>query len=240
MNTWKQAFWLAKFELKASIANIFLCWFILSILGFLFLTSFNDYLENNYAGFDIFFLLIFSYAPYWLRSSHFQFKKLSDHMYASPTLIMQIQLPIPKDALIKSRLIVYLAYLLPFMFTIFPIFYMMNSPIRDSIDIPTYLIFVLIWISYGLYFGIIVPASDTGQYITSKIMLYHLLIFFVIVMSLIVLFYLLFEIGIVAWTMMLAQDWALLTTVISIGLVILSWKFWSNQMKKTIKKLDYL
>src|SRR5690625_7219200 len=135
MNTWKQAFWLAKFELKASIANIFLCWFILSILGFLFLTSFNDYLENNYAGFDIFFLLIFSYAPYWLRSSHFQCKKLSAHLYASPTLIMQIHLPIPQDTLIKSRLIVYLADLLPILFPIFLIFYMFNSLFGDSVDI---------------------------------------------------------------------------------------------------------
>src|SRR5690625_134521 len=113
MKIWKQALWLANFELKASIVNILLCWFVLSFLGLIFLTSFNGYVENNYVGFDIFFLLIFSYAPYWLRSRHFQYQKISDRLYASPTWIMQRQLPIPKEILIKSRFLIYLAYLLP-------------------------------------------------------------------------------------------------------------------------------
>ncbi|MFD2130829.1 hypothetical protein ACFSKI_06210 [Pseudogracilibacillus auburnensis] len=60
MNTWKEAILLAKFELKSSQAQLFLCWLILTILSLIFLTSFKGYVEENYIGFDIFFLLVIS------------------------------------------------------------------------------------------------------------------------------------------------------------------------------------
>ena len=97
MKSWKQAFWLAKSEWKVSIVNIFLSWLILTIVTLIFLTSFNRYMEENYIGFDIFFLLVFSFGPFLFRSKYFQYKKVSGHIWASPTLIMQAQLPIPKN-----------------------------------------------------------------------------------------------------------------------------------------------
>lgn len=240
MQTWKKAYQLAKFEWRASFANIFICWFVLTVFGLLFSTSFSGYLETNYAGFDIAFLLGFSFAPYLLRSNHFQYKKVSDHLYASPTLIMQTQLPIPKDIVAKSRLIIYLPYLLPFALTIFPILYIANSSVRDAMDAPAYIVFALIWVFYGLYMGIMLPASDAGDYVTPKIVVYYSLAAAAIFMGIITLFYLLFGHGIVAWTIILARDWPVPAIIISIILIFISWKYWPVHMKKTMKELDYL
>lgn len=240
MKTWKQALWLAKFEWKVSAVNIFLCWIILSVIGLLYLTSFSGYLENNYVGFDIAFLLGFSAAPYWFRSKHFQYKEVSDHLHASPVLIMQTQLPIPKDVLAKSKLITYLAYLLPFMLTIFPVLYFINDSIRTTMDLPSYIVFSLIWIFYGLTLGVIFPASDAGDYTSPKILFYYLLATSVVLMGLLLLFYFVFGYGIVAWTIMLAKDWTILVIITLVMLTIVSWRFWPYYMKKTMQKLDYM
>lgn len=240
MKTWKQALWLAKFEWKVSAVNIFLCWIILSAIGLFYLTSFSGYLENNYVGFDIAFLLSFSAAPYWFRSKHFQYKEVSDHLHASPVLIMQTQLPIPKDVLAKSKLITYLAYLLPFMLTIFPVLYFINDSIRTTMDPPSYIVFSLIWIFYGLTLGVIFPASDAGDYTSPKILFYYLLATFVVVMGLLLLFYFVFGFGIVAWTIMLAKDWTILVIITLVMLTIVSWRLWPYYMKKTMQKLDYM
>lgn len=239
METWKQALWLAKFELRKSAVNIFSCWIVLSIFAFIYLTSFKNYLESNYVGFDIFFLFIFIFAPFWLRPKHFQYKKISGHVYASSTLVMQTQLPIPKIALAKSRLLIYIAYFLPYTLTAFTFYYLLDSSFRAQIDPQTYIIFVLIWICYGLYFGISLPASDAGDYMNTKTVFYYFLLTFAIIMALFLLFYLVFEYGIVAWTLMLAREWPIPTIFISVLLTTTSWKYWISHMEKSIKKLDY-
>lgn len=240
MKSWKQAFWLAKSEWKVSIVNIFLSWLILTIVTLIFLTSFNRYMEENYIGFDIFFLLVFSFGPFLFRSKYFQYKNVSGHIWASPTLIMQAQLPIPKDILAKSRLIIYFAYLLPFILTIFPIMYIGYSPIREVLSLPVYLVFVIIWICYCLYFGILLPASDVGDYATPKRMTYYFIFSFIIFFGIFIFFYKVLGYGIVAWTIRVAQNWPFLAIIISVILLVVSWKFMLFYMKKTMKKLDYM
>lgn len=239
MNTWKEAILLAKFELKSSQAQLFLCWLILTILSLIFLTSFKGYVEENYIGFDIFFLLVISFGPFWFRSKQFQYRRISNRLWASPVLIMQNELPIPKEVIAKSRLIIYLAYLMPFIFTVFSFLYIFNGTVREMMDLFTYAAFVLIWILYALYFGMIMPSSDAGDYHTPTKMVVSFLISFSLGLGFILFFYQVLGYGIVAWTIMLAQDWAFVAIGISIILVIISWKALPIYMVKTMKKLDY-
>ncbi|MEI3611217.1 hypothetical protein [Pseudogracilibacillus sp. SO30301A] len=240
MKMWKQAFWLAKFEWKVSAVNIFLCWLILTMVSLLFLTSFSRYIRENYIVFDIFFILAFSIAPSWLRSKHFQYQKVSEQIWASPTLIMQSQLPIPKDSVVKSRLIIYLAYLLPFIITVFPILYFFHSGIREIMSLTAYFVFFILWLSIGLSFGMIMPASDVGDYVSPKIISFYMIVTGLIGFGVSLFFYNFLGYGIVAWTIKLAQTQCLPTIIVAIILIWISWKFWPYYMKKRMQKLDYM
>src|SRR5699024_4842610 len=93
METWKEAFWLAKFELKKSIINLILGWLALSLFGLLFLLNFNSYFEpeNKYFGYDFIFLCLFGFGPSLARAKHFQYQQVQDQLWTSPTFVMQLQ-----------------------------------------------------------------------------------------------------------------------------------------------------
>src|SRR5699024_5292369 len=171
METWKEAFWLAKFELKKSLVNLFFGWLALSLFGTLFLMNFNSYFEpdNKYFGYDFIFLYLFGFGPSMVRAKLFQYQQVNGQLWTSPTLVMQLQLPIPKKSLVKSRLITYCAYLFPFIVTVFTILYLFDSELSAAISAQSYLAFVFIWLAYSFVFGMIMPASDVGDYITTKI-----------------------------------------------------------------------
>lgn len=240
MNEWKQAFSLAKFELKVSIVNILLCWFIMTFFSLIFFTSFSSYIENNYVGFDIFFVLGLSFIPLFFRSKHYQYQKYGDEFYASPTFIMMTQLPIPKGVLVKSRLLITFVYLLPFMVTIFPIIYLFIPGISEVMGLPAYGTFFIIWLSLIIIFGMMLPASDPGDKVTILIMTVYFIVTFLILFIIISFFYQILGYGIVAFVIHLASNWALISIVVSIVLVFVSWKFWTYHMTKTAKKLDYM
>lgn len=240
MNTWKQALWLAKYELKASIASIIFCWISLSIICLLFSMSISVYLDSNYIGFDIFFILLFIFAPYYWKSKHFQYKKVSTNFWANPIFIMLLQLPINKHALVKSRLLIHLVYALPFAITVFPLLYFINGDVRNIMALSTYIAFVIIWLSFSVYFGLILAASDVGDYVTPIRWVYYSILVFGVFAGIIAFFHFYLQRGIVDWTIQLATVWPLQSIIISIILTILGWKYWQFYMLRTIKKLDYL
>lgn len=240
MDTWKQALGLANMELKTTPIRLIFCWTFLPLCSLIFLTSFQGYLENNYIGFDLFFIILFSFAPFWLKPKHFQYSKVYDHIWASPVLLMQLQLPIPKNALVKSRLIIYLVYWIPFIFITFILFYFLNEQVKITFDVPTYITFFIIWFSVNLTIGIILPASDVGDYISEKTWIYSYIGIILFFMAILLFFHRYLGFGIVDASIQLANNWQIPSVIISILLVISSWKFWQYHMKKTIKKLDYM
>src|SRR5690625_1383975 len=112
MDKWRQMTFLAKMELKGSSVNLLLCWLALSFFGILILFEISTRLMEGNVGvqYDIILLYGLGFGPFLFRAKHFKYLKISHHLQASPTLIMQSQLPIPKDILVRSRFIIYLGY----------------------------------------------------------------------------------------------------------------------------------
>lgn len=238
MNDWKQAIFLTKFEIKTSAINILLSWFIVTFFSLIFLTSFNSYIEKNYYGFDIYFLTILTFVPFLFRPKHYQYQKVGEEFYASPTFIMMNQLPIPLKTLAKSRLLITFVYLVPLLLVIFPLMYLIPG-VSQVMDILSYIAFSIIWVLIALNLGMMLPASDSGDKTSAKITALYFVGVWLFLMIFIGFFHHFIGYGIVAWTIYLAENWALTTIIILIIITIISWKFWQRKMIKKLKKLDY-
>lgn len=240
MNTWKQTLRLASLELKTSPIRLILCWTFLPLFCLIFLTGFQSYLDNHYMGYDAFFIILFSFAPYYFKSQFFQYRKVYDHLWASPVLLMQLQLPIPKNILVKSRLVIYLVYWVPFISISFLLFYLASDAIKLTFDMPTYITFFIIWFAISFAIGIILPASDVGDYVTTKTWIYYTIGLALFLLVLLLFFHLYLEFGIVAGTVQLAEGLPILSIILAILLILSSWKFWQVSMIKKMNKLDYM
>lgn len=235
----KRAFSLAFLEIKTSILYLLLFIPVFVVFTLLFTTSFSPYLKANNVGFDFLFILIFSVIPIWLRNKHFQIQKIQGSVWASPTYVMQMQLPIPTQILAKSRLITYLFFSIPFHALLLLLIYLFTPALQVTLTPFVYFSFSIIWICFGVYGGLIMPASDVGDIITVKTMTISsigLITGFIIALT---FFHLVLGYGIVYWTIMIAQNYPLSSIILSIFLAILGFRFWQQMMIRKTKQFDY-
>jgi hypothetical protein len=240
MKNWKQAFWLAKFELKESKLSFLLLLLFYSLIILGLISSLESYLDTNFVGLDFFFILLFTYAATWTKPKHFQVQQMNDELVASPTIFMLQQLPITKDLIVKSKFIIYLVYSVPPQILLLISLYLFTPALHGMIEVSSYLVFAIIWLSFGVYIGGVIPASDAGDNasklkvaVYGVLMLIALIVFFTI-------FRLVSDHGIVYWTLIFAKKWPLLSGVSSIILAIFGFNYWQSYMKKMMGKLDYL
>lgn len=240
MEKWKQAYFLAAAEIKVSKKALLFLLFFTTLITLGILSSTEDYLEKNYVWFDLFFILMFSVAPVWAKPKQFQIQQMNDELVAAPVVVMLNQLPINRDVIVKSRLIIHFIYSIPVQFILLSCLYFFNPTIQEIMPAGTYLVFSFIWISFSLYAGSIFPASEAGDKASSlKVIVYGILM---VIGALVffTLFTLLFKSGIVYWTIYFAQDWPFLSVLISILLTIIGLNYWQKYMKRMIQKIDYL
>ncbi|MFA1822130.1 hypothetical protein ACDX78_18415 [Virgibacillus oceani] len=242
MTDWKQAFAIAKLELKASVLSfVFVLGFILLLLSSL-VSSLDSYMNNGYAGFDLLFILIFTFAPVWLKPKDFQSQIIYGDLLASPALVMQNQLPIRKEVLIKSRFIIHFFYSFPFqLLTVIALYTF--SPLQDLLSFDGFIAFAVMWIAFGVYAGYSIPYSEAGSKAPVKENTFMVVLGFIFLIAVLFLFsfiHLLFGNGIVYWSIIFAQKWPLLTSIISIMLAIAGYQHWRFYMKKRMRNIDYL
>lgn len=239
METWKQAFSLAMFEVKASRKNFVTLLFFLAVFGFAFTGVFSEVGEKLFFFYDLLFLMFFSIAPTWIKAKEFQYQKLGDERWGTPYFNFLHQLAIPNHVLIRSRFVNYLIISIPLHLAVFMImFFFTNS--NDMLPIGNFIAFSLIWFCFGIYGGLLYPASDTGDVISNlKLTIYFIIIVVGFIGSLLLTF-LLTGRGIVQWTVVAATHWPLLSSVISIFLAIVGLNVWLSYAAKNMKKIDYL
>lgn len=240
MKTWLSAWHLAKYELQAFHVQLLSCWFFLSVLGLLFLTNFNTYMAGNYVMFDGMFIFLFSFGPYFFKVRHFEYKKGLHQVWASPILHLQLQLPIPLNILARSQLLVYLGYFIPFYLFTFVMMYMMSSKFNSAFSLPDFLVFMSLWLALSLFIGIILPACDVVNSRTIKTTTIRRIIVVLVMLIPLVLFYRIYHIGFVAWTMGVVITAPLLAMLFSIVVLIGMTLFGPYYMKKIIQKSDYM
>src|SRR5699024_9005593 len=106
MKSWKEAYWLAKIELKESKLSFLFILLFYPLITLGLISSFESYLDTNFVGTDFFFILLFTFAAIWTRPKYFQVQQLNDELVVSPAMYMLQQLPVRKDIIVKSRFII--------------------------------------------------------------------------------------------------------------------------------------
>ncbi len=239
MNTWKQALWLAKFEMRASVKPFFL------LLGFMLLygTFFSLTIEmHNTLFFDFFFLLVFWIMYYFTRPKEFQLQKISEGVWASPFVLMLNQLPIPKNTLIISRFLVFFIFSLPFHLFILTFIYIFSAGFRGIMPGASYIVFSIIWLCFGIASGSMFPAGDVGDKMPTKKWVFaaSAVLFYGAVLGLVIAINLFSGRGIVSWTIYAAGEYPLLSILFSCMVAIVSVIYYMRKMRKKIAQIDYL
>ncbi|MED1864455.1 hypothetical protein P4V41_13395 [Fictibacillus nanhaiensis] len=239
MNRWKQAFSLSKFELTQSKKSIFTLLFLLVPYSYFLTAAISSYLEGHFMLYDIFFLLTFGVAAIWAKPKKHQYQKLSDNMWAQPFTVFLNQLPIPKDIVVRSRFLIYFIYSVPFHLTVLIIMYSFAPELRQTLPPLEFIAFSLIWLSFGICYGSVYPASDSGDKVTNVKMAFYA---FVLLGSFTLLLFAvpyLSSHGLVGLTILVASKWPIVTSVVSIIAACASVAFWMRYMKNHMNKLDY-
>lgn len=236
ISEWKKAITLARFELSLGAAHFLLVFVFSIIIAFFIGTTLEEYLGNIGAVFDVLFIILFSVSSSLFKPTVTQYQKVGGELWASHIFIMQKQLPVQENVLIKSRFFIHITYSFSMLILTLIFTYPMISNIMT---ISEYVVFAIIWLAFSIYIGLIMPASDAGDYVNVKTILKSIIQIALFLIPLIFVFHQLFHVGIVAWTIILAKHFPFISIVGSIFLTIIGIKFWERYMKRTIRKIDY-
>lgn len=241
MSDWKHAWWLAMFEVKASLKGIITLVALSFGLGIFFTEVFSiTIMKDVPIIFDVFFLFTFWVLSASFRPKEHQLKRMGGDIWVSPYFIMLNQLPIKKNVLVLSRFISYFTISIPFHILVLILIYALSSEYRVFMPAISYLVFSIIWLSFGVLCGSMFPASDVGEKIsTLKAIVYSVLLYGGILAVLIVIYYV-FNKGIVEMTMYAAKEWPLTSILISILLAVIGLLYYKGYVYKRIDKVDYL
>ncbi|GEL76423.1 hypothetical protein [Tenuibacillus multivorans] len=241
MNTWKEARALARFEFKSSWSKrITLLIFTTLLILFIMISSFQSYFDNSNMGIDVFFIILIGYSYMWSIPKGFQYEKVSEHTYVSPVFIFMHQLPIKNEVLIKSRFYIFLMQLIPFLVVVMSLLYL-SPELRSVLDVSSFIAFVILWVSFGVAFGAIFPASDLGDHnVTTERIIVYSAVFLIIFSTVFAVVYITYGEGIIHFTTYLADKWPVQTAIISIVVAITSVIGWLKAALRKIEKVDFL
>lgn len=234
----KQVWELAILELKTLSMKTVLYVILVTIFSSWILVTFSR-VESNIA-IDVTFIILFLFFPSWMKPKEIQMQKISGDLWASPTFIMLNQLPISKDILVKSRVLAYSLYALPFFILQLLSLYIFGGGFIETMTTTEYIAFSIIWISFIAYAALTGPVSDIGERIKNSILPVYVVLLFGGALAFFGLFYHITNHGLVLLTVQLAQNWPLLSSVISLLLAFLGLRYWIGYMKRKMEKLDYL
>jgi len=237
MTEWKEAFWLAKFELKASMKNFLILMLIFIVSYLLIRSAIPGYLEEASMGLDFFFAFTFSgFLSQLARPKDYQIQKFRSIRYASPFLTALNKLAIKKEVIVKYRFLTYFLLLILFnglmLIGLYPEF-------KQVMSLNAYIAFAIIWFCFGIYIGCVTPAFEVGSNLGWNIF-YALIIGPVLFILYIFIFYKWFSDGFVTWTIYIANEYSIISIIISLTLSVIGWNVWMKIMLKKMNQTDYL
>lgn len=237
METWKEAFRLAKFEWKHSKKHALISALGLVVVYFLLISTKVNHFEEGAMGIDFFFVLIFSGILSQLaRPQNFQMQKFTNSNYRAPFLVALNHLPVTKQTIATYRLITYFITMSAFngllLIGLYPAF-------METMDLNTYIAFAIIWFCVGIYLGGATPAFEAGSNLGWNIFyacIFGPIIFFLYIFA----FYKWYENGLISWTIWIANEFPVLSATTSFFFALVGWKFWEKVMLKRLNRTDYL
>lgn len=241
MKNWLEAYQINKWEIKESLISIGFTY--LATIGFFafFIKEMPSYLENGTILYDLLFLLVFGASPLFPRPKRFETQQFSGNFLVSPIVLIQKRLPIQHDVIVKGRILIHSVYTLPILLLCLCFMYF-ATPLQDILTVGSYISFAAIWLSVSFCIGYIIPRISIGArgfWTTNAGFSIILTIIMALVFLGLLFEYVLFENGIVYWTIMLAKASPVLSMTVSISLAIIGYHYWKQKMYKTLGTIMY-
>lgn len=240
MTDFQQARMLAKLQMKKSFWAFFVFFPVSIAIAWLFSQALST--TDIPVLYDIFFLVTFWCMTVWLYPKEFQLQKVEEGFWASPIFIMLNQLAVKKRALIWSRMICYFLIAIPFNILVLVFLYSFSAEMRGLLPIGNYLAFSMIWLSFGIWAGILFPIADVGEKVPKNTFVHGLycILFFGCIVALLSGLHALSGGGFVTFTIKAAADWPIISIALSIAAAAASFPYGQRYMDKQIRKTDYL
>jgi len=246
MSNWKQAYRLATYEMKESLKaflGIAMLLIIVSILLAISSNSLNLYSKMDAMAFyDFVFIVTFTFMPMWLQMPAFMAGQPSKNgSFAAPGVVCSLQLPILKDVISKSRVIIHVIFGFALQVPLLAILYVASPPVREAMGIGTYCTFSIIWLAFGMFLGsgMAIQTDFSGPISVPKLIVYLLLFF-----GLAALFYVTFTTiigsGIVYASITAARKWPILSSILAIVIAACGLHFTHQYNIKLMKRNDYM
>ncbi|MFO1446511.1 hypothetical protein KDN24_25565 [Bacillus sp. Bva_UNVM-123] len=239
MNVWKQALWLSRFEVRASLKSFLILFIIAIFYGLFFSISFAefDFFVN-----DLFFIFIFWSMSNVVRPKVFTLQKISDGVWAAPFVVMLNQLPIQKNVLIISRFITYFIFSIPFHLLMLIFIYTFSADLREIVSAGSFIAFSIIWICYGVASGSMFPASEIGDKAPKNNLVLSALgiLFYGGVLGIIIVINIFSSRSIVSWSIYAVNERPFVSSFLSCVIAILVVGYYTRYMRKKMDKIDFL
>ncbi|KAB2330575.1 hypothetical protein [Bacillus mesophilum] len=235
----KQAWWLAKFEVKEIAKRLWLILPFALVFGFFFTVAIEEEISFLY---DIFFIICFWCMTYWMRPKEIQFQKVDEGVYASPYFLMLNQLAVKREALIVSRFLIYFIFAIPFNIIVLTIMLVFSDFYRTELQGVSSAAFFVIWLSFGIIGGALFPASDVGDTTTKNKWFYaiYTILFFGILLGAILGVHFWAGKGVVLLSIEAAQKWPAIAIISSVILSVISIVYGKKYAEKQIRRMNYL
>ncbi len=241
MKIWKQAFSLAILEWKQSILTYVLLLMMVGFFTFVFLTAPDiNPLNNRYAyGYDFYFLILAILPPMFILKP-LKVRPIKDDLWAAPSVYALLSLPITKDVIGKSRILIHYGYGLFFQILILIMLYITSRKIQHDLPGLEFVAFSLMILAFGLIVISIFATADIGDRTTPKRILIWSLVVYGIVIIGYILFVLLSDYALFHWFMKLSILAPIWTSIGSLFIIFATPHYAHKYILKKLKRIDYL
>ncbi|MEN2767157.1 hypothetical protein [Ornithinibacillus xuwenensis] len=236
MKRGNEAVRLAAYEIRRSYVTMIMTYLVAAIFLANLIIHFSSYMENGTTLYDFLFITLFAIQPLVPKAKGFEIEVLQEGFMAAPIVMMQKQLPIHHETIIKSRLFVHFFYSFPIHLILLIALYLATS-LHDILSIGSFVALCTIWLSYSICCGLIIPRISIG--IKGFIATNYGITIIVIMLAPVLLMgltfvHVFFDNGIVYWSFVLAEQWPVLSIVLSIFIGAIGYFFWIRKMRKAI------
>lgn len=237
MKSWNEAWWLVRFEVKNSWKYYLYALLTIPLLSFvIFRPLIPEYVENATMGMDFFMVISFSILTAFFRPKHFQSQKMNSIHYSLPFVIALSQQPVAKHTIILYRFIMFFLTMGIFNLLLLICLYPSLQPYMSPTE---YLVFSIIWLSFGIYIGGANPATEVRSNLVWSIV-FGLFIGFAIFIFYVKAFYSWYESGLVNWTINLAQHHPVASVSLSLLLAVIGIYSWMKVMHYKLNHADFM
>lgn len=237
MTTFEQVKHIARFELANNLWTPLLLPFYGAVLCVIFI---SDRLFTQSILFDIVFLALFSGGfTFFAKLDAYKPQSIGKLHVASEQIVFLLQMPVEKEAIFHSRVLIHTLYNFMIQLSFVILSYIFSPTLHTSMNLPTFIVFVCMWISVGVCASGFTAADEAGKGVGNRtfiISMIQILVFACLLFAL----YMWTPYTLIKGSMIIANEWPLLAIIGAIILASAGLYYGRKKMNRLLQTTDYI